>query len=113
MRQIAVGSSACVDALAGLLRAGYDPRMTDEPENLILHQLRALDAKLDAMRAEFKADIKALRDELQASDAETSSILGALLKDSGQVKSAILEFFVEIGRLKKRVERVEERPGAQ
>ena len=87
--------------------------MADEPNNLVLALLRELRADMKRGFDEVRAELHEIRQAQQATDAENSAILGALVSDVGKVKEAVLEFVIEVGRLKKRIEAEEEpRPRA-
>ena len=78
--------------------------MTDEPDNLVLALLRELRADMKRNFDEVRAELHEIRQAQQATDAENSAILGALVSDVGKVKEAVLEFVIEVGRLKKRID---------
>jgi hypothetical protein len=84
--------------------------MTDGPENLTLTLLREMRAEMQRGFHEMRRESALIREEMDRRDTENAAILNALVSDVAKVKEAVLEFVIEIGRLKKRVERLEDRP---
>jgi ABC-type transport system involved in cytochrome bd biosynthesis fused ATPase/permease subunit len=80
--------------------------MSDNTENLTIRLLQEL-------RADMQRGFTELRAEMEQRDAENAAILGALVSDVAKIKEAVLEFVIENGRMKKRIESLEDnRPRA-
>ena len=96
--------------------------MAEEEKNvdqLILHQLRALDAKMDKGFADLKSEIAGVRGELQAfredvatADAENAKILETITHDIADLKTIFVDVQARVVRNEKRVQKLEKRPEA-
>jgi hypothetical protein len=88
--------------------------MADEPENLILHQLRALDAKMDRRfdklegeLAAVRGELKSFREDVAATDSENAKILETITHDIADLKTIFVDLQARVVRDEKRIKALE------
>jgi len=99
--------------LAGECLKEQDCSMTDEPENLILRQLREMRAEMREGFAGVNQRFDKLEAHIAASDAENAKILETITHDIADLKTIFVDLQARVVRDEKRLKALEKaRPDA-